>query len=432
MRKTALAWMALATACGPSAIVPVDASGVDAPLDAHVARPDAWMSDAGQRTQIVNLFVVDAHGAVSGAEVTVDDANGQRQTITTDTGGMAMLPRVGWGSGRVSFTVVASGHPMTSYAGYAHSDVTAMTTPSGAIMLTLQGYWSAASLSGQLLSTASPSDSVWLGASVGNQLTVTGNSYAGDIERNLAFDLFAFEATYTVNLPYGATVDIVRAAHVTHVAVARSAVLDIDLSALPPLVTESGTFPLPPDGSRVQAGIGAVNISDDDSAGRSFWGLERSVALDANGVDIDFTTQHFDVTAPHPVTSYSVETPERVYSRVSVDGLPASRGLASSAAWLEPPMRTSPARQALTDTITLDHVDASVDVVLAIQSAMTTVWDVFVPRGATSVVIPAPPASIDTSGWTSVTAYIDACEPWPGHAIACRRRAGGDTIALTL
>jgi hypothetical protein len=422
--------MALAclAACGSPSPAETDAGAPDArtPNDA------APRADAGPRLEAVNLAVRDPLGPLIGATVVVDDARGERHTTITGPDGRARFSSVGWGPDRISITAFAEAHPIVTLANFRRAELGERADRTGLITIELFAYYDAVSLRGSFTNVAAPTDYFFVSPDVFGDLRSTGTTYTGALASDTPFNLYAYEAVYTETSRYGFTYVIARAVQVTHPALTRAAVLDIDMSASLPLTTVTGSFPVPADGNRVQAGYPNMIVTARDTPGRPTLGFATAMDLAPDGVSMDFTVSYLGtIGSAMPRTLVYFITEERLYTQITLASLPTASPIAAATEFLAPPRVTSPTTQPLSAPIALADIDPTTDVQLSLDAGYS-VWDIQLPRGATQLVIPAPPDAVDTSSWTDLTATVFACEPWAGRDGECRRLAGGDVVSLAL
>jgi hypothetical protein len=433
LRRSFLGGLFALTACTTTIPAGVD-GGIVVP-DAHHT-PDTSLPDVGQPFDVVNVLVRDAAGAIVGATVIVDDANGMRETAVTGAGGRATVSHVAWGTGRITITVDADGHPLQSLASWRRSELGSRIDGTGTITMTLLAYYRSYGVSGNVINAPSPSRDVSLSLDVSGQLAVTGTTFTGTVARNVPFHIDAIDYVYqslTVDHYSRSSITI---ASVAHAPLTSATTFDVDMSSPLPLTTMTGSFPSPPLGNRARSGVPVAVVSSDESYGGRRFGMFSDVALSPDGAHYDYTltrTATLDATAP--ITIYYVETTDRIYSEIYVDGPPTAAPIASAADWPAPPRLVTPASgtsAGLHDAITIADVDPALPVRLELVSLRATYWYLDLPPGGGSTAIPAPPDGTDTTSWTNLTVYVTACEPWPSHHLRCRRDAGGDSFDATL
>lgn len=419
----------LSACAGPPA---ADDVGIVVP-DANV-RPDAHHADAGQVLGVVTVFVRDEAGPIVGADVVVDDANGQREVGVTAAGGRVTIPGVAWGAGQITITASATNHPLQSLGGFRRSELGSHIDGTGTITFDLVSYYRAYAVHGNVVGSADSSRAVHLYLDVPGQLTVTGATFSGDVQRNQPFHLWALDYVFTSINTYHYTQTPVALVRVDHAPLTAAGTFDVDMSVGLPLTTVSGSFPLPADGNPVQMGYPGVVVTTDESTARARVGLTTEMAPAATGTRFDFTVaQLATIDTGSPVTVYYIETVDRLYAEIDVDGAATSDAIHASTDWPAPPSLVAPAADTapLHDPIELGGVDPALPVRLTLLGQYGALWYLDLPPGGTTAAFPAPPAGTDTSGWTSTTIRVDACEPWPGHTIRCRREAGGRTFNAT-
>jgi hypothetical protein len=432
-RSRAVGWIAsagIATACAPPPGASPDV-GVTIP-DANV-RPDAARRDAGSPPTVLDLVVRDAAGPVTGATVVVDDANGQRETGVTASGGRATISNVGWGGGRITITVAAVGHPLASLVGFTRSDLASRTDTTGAVTFVIEAYYSPVGVSGHVLNQADASRPVYLYPDVSGQLDVTGTSFAGSIARGTPFHVYAIDVVYTRISTFHYTELPVSFVRVDHAAITSGTTFDVDMSASLPLTTLRGNLVLPPDGNPTQGGLARVRFSSDETYGRALLGYASEIDVAADGTSFDFTVSRLEtVDTTAPVTQYGYETTQ-LYSDVWTDGAPTASPPVTSADFPMPPTFATPpsgGTAGFHDPITITGVDPMLPVRVSLAGTYTE-WIFDLPAGSGALTIPAQPDGTDTTNWTGLTLTADACEPWAGHHLGCRRSAGGDQIGVT-
>lgn len=419
-------------ACSP----PTDApdGGVQLP-DANV-RPDAARPDAGQALGVVTIVVRDESGPLPNADVVIDDANGDREVGITGMGGRVMMSNVAWGTGRITITASSAGHPLTSLVGFRRAELASRTDATGAITVTLVSYYHAFAVHGNVLNSADPTRAVQLFADVAGTLTVTGTSFSGEIARDTPFHVWALDTIFSSTSGYHYAYTPVALVRVDHAALTTTATFDVDMSAALPLTTIDGSFPAPADGNPAQSGYPQVWVTTDESYTNACLGISSRIDISADGTSFDFTVAQVPTAdTGTPVTLYSTATLTHLYSQVLVDGLATSHAIASATEWPSPPLLVTPGAGASANLhvpIELMGVEAALPVRITLSDDYGAVWYLDLPAGATSAAFPEPPAGTDMTYWTNLHADIEACEPWPGHRIRCRRRAVGDSFLVTL